>query len=49
MADEPEQQVSKKVVYETHDSTTSRSSMPAIIAIAVIAIALITYILMHLR
>jgi len=48
--DRPDDEVHKKVVYErVSTSGTSRQNLAAIIIIAVIALALIAWILMHLH
>jgi hypothetical protein len=44
---EDEERVSKRVVYE--HSTSSGNNAPAIIIAAIIALALVVYIVMHLR
>ncbi|HSP16466.1 MAG TPA: hypothetical protein VLV78_17105 [Thermoanaerobaculia bacterium] len=50
MAEPEEQQhVERKVVYENVTETTTRNSAAAWIIIAVVAIALIVYILVHIR
>jgi hypothetical protein len=49
MAEEPEEdeRVSKRVVYE--HTTSSRNNAPALIVGALLALALIVYIVMHLH
>jgi hypothetical protein len=50
MPDEPEEQVSKKVVYEhVATSGSSRQNLAIIIVIAVIVLALVVYIFMHIH
>ncbi len=44
-----EDRVERKVVYENVSETTSRGSIVTIIIIAVIALGLVIFILMHLR